>query len=268
MANLDAMGIKLHFCWGGRVFLTGGAVSDAPVCCCVGEVWMWQIILLKCAGSVLSLCPAPVEPDLVGWAGKTNPLQQEVLPELRISGGKTWPLWECRREVSREFLFACLWGLASLLSPTAGKAWSKHPLWSCSAVCVHVMVVGAERWQLLCAGSPPEGQCVCGSGLAHFNTKWKKWVYSCLIKQETNVAPVQRGWITYFMNQISITMPCFVQEVICIYGPIFQQDKYDIRQDFPEVNSVNNKRLCQGKLRNDLTLTHLYCNAKMPLTKL
>lgn len=37
MANLDAMGIKLHFCWGGRVFLTGGAVSDAPVCCCVGE---------------------------------------------------------------------------------------------------------------------------------------------------------------------------------------------------------------------------------------
>lgn len=63
-------------------------------------------------------------------------------------------------------------------------------------------------------------------------------------------------------------MLCFVQEVICIYGPIFQQDKYDIRQDFPEVNSVNNKRLCQGKLRNDLILTHLYCSAKMPLTKL
>lgn len=63
-------------------------------------------------------------------------------------------------------------------------------------------------------------------------------------------------------------MLCFVQEVICIYGPIFQQDKYDIRQDFPEVNIVNNKRLCQGKLRNDLILTHLYCIAKMPLTKL
>lgn len=70
------------------------------------------------------------------------------------------------------------------------------------------------------------------------------------------------------MNEISITMLCFVQEVIRIYGLIFQQDKYDIRQDFPEVNSVNNKRLCQGKLRNGLILTHLYCNAKMLLTEL
>lgn len=57
------------------------------------------------------------------------------------------------------------------------------------------------------------------------------------------------------MNQISITTFGFVQKVVRIYGPIFQQDKYDTRQDFPEVNIVNNKRLCQVKLKNDFILT-------------
>lgn len=70
------------------------------------------------------------------------------------------------------------------------------------------------------------------------------------------------------MNQISTTTLGFVRKVICIYGPISQQDKYDTRQDFPEVNIVNNKRLCQGKLRNDLILTQLDCDAKMPLSEL
>lgn len=44
------------------------------------------------------------------------------------------------------------------------------------------------------------------------------------------------------MNQISTTTFGFVQKVIRVYGPIFQQDKYDTRQDFPEVNIVNNKK--------------------------
>lgn len=70
------------------------------------------------------------------------------------------------------------------------------------------------------------------------------------------------------MNQISSTTFGFVRKVIRIYGPIFQQDKYDTRQDFLEVNIVNNKRLCQEKLRNDLILTQLYRDAKMPLSKL
>lgn len=70
------------------------------------------------------------------------------------------------------------------------------------------------------------------------------------------------------MNQISTTTLGFVWKVICIYGPIFQQDKYDTRQHFPEVNIVNNKRLCQEKLRNDLILTQLYHDAKMPLSEL
>lgn len=69
------------------------------------------------------------------------------------------------------------------------------------------------------------------------------------------------------MNQISTTTFGFVRKVIHIYGPIFQQDKYGTRQDFPEVNIVNNKRLCQGKLRNDLILTLLYRYAKIPLSK-
>lgn len=66
---------------------------------------------------------------------------------------------------------------------------------------------------------------------------------------------MQRKWIAQFMNQISITTFGFVQKVICIYGPIFQQDKYDTRQDFPKVNIVNNKRLCQVELKNDFILT-------------
>lgn len=70
------------------------------------------------------------------------------------------------------------------------------------------------------------------------------------------------------MNQISTTTFAFVRKVIHIYGPIFQQDKYGTRQDFPEVNIVNNKRLCQGKRRGDLILTLLYCDAKIPLSKL
>lgn len=70
------------------------------------------------------------------------------------------------------------------------------------------------------------------------------------------------------MNQISATTFGFVRKVICIYRPIFQQDKYDTRQDFPEVNIVNNERLSQGKLRNDLILTQLYCRAKLPLSEL
>lgn len=57
------------------------------------------------------------------------------------------------------------------------------------------------------------------------------------------------------MNQISIIAFGFVQKVVRIYGPIFQQDKYDACQDFPEVNIVNNKRLCQVKLKNDFILT-------------
>lgn len=70
------------------------------------------------------------------------------------------------------------------------------------------------------------------------------------------------------MNQISTTTFGFVRKVIHIYGPIFQQDKYGTGQDFPEVNIVNNKRLCQGKLRNDLILTQLRRDAKMPLSGL
>lgn len=70
------------------------------------------------------------------------------------------------------------------------------------------------------------------------------------------------------MNQISTTTFGFVRKVIHIYGPIFQQDKYGAGQDFPEVNIVNNKRLCQGKLRNDLILTQLHRDAKMPLSGL
>lgn len=66
------------------------------------------------------------------------------------------------------------------------------------------------------------------------------------------------------MNQISPTTFGFVQKVIHIHGPIFQQDKYDTHQDFPEVNIVNNKRLCQGKLRNDFILTQLHHGAKAP----
>lgn len=211
---------------------------------------------------ICSACAVPSWSHLLLAGLARQALQQEVLPELGIPSGKSWLSWECGREVSREFLLrTCLPVIPTVLE----RFGPKSPLVLQSCLCSSQ---GAGGWQWLCAASPPEGQCVCGSGLACFSTKWKKWVYSCLIKQETNVAPVQRGWITYFMNRISITMLCFVQEVICIYGSIFQQDKYDIRQDFPEVNSVNNKRLCQGKLRNDLILTHLYCNAKMPLTKL
>lgn len=70
------------------------------------------------------------------------------------------------------------------------------------------------------------------------------------------------------MNQISSTTFGFVRKVICIYGPISQQDKYDTRQDFLEVNIVNNKRLWQEKLRNDLILTQLDRDAKMLLSKL
>lgn len=70
------------------------------------------------------------------------------------------------------------------------------------------------------------------------------------------------------MSQISTTTFGFVCKVIHIYGPIFQQDKYDTGQDFPEVNIVNNKRLCQGKLRNDLIRSQLHGDAKMPLSGL
>lgn len=70
------------------------------------------------------------------------------------------------------------------------------------------------------------------------------------------------------MNQISSTTLGFVRKVIRIYGPIFQQDKYDKRQNFLEVNIVNNKRVRQGKLRNDLILTQLYHDARMPLSEL
>lgn len=70
------------------------------------------------------------------------------------------------------------------------------------------------------------------------------------------------------MNQISTTTFGFVRKVMHIYGPIFQQDKYGMRQDFPGVNTVNNKRLRQEKLRNDLILAQLYRYAKMPPSKL
>lgn len=70
------------------------------------------------------------------------------------------------------------------------------------------------------------------------------------------------------MNQISTATFGFVRKVMHIYGPIFQQDKYGTRQDFPEVNTVNNKKLCQGKLRNAFTLIQLYRGAKMRLRTL
>lgn len=70
------------------------------------------------------------------------------------------------------------------------------------------------------------------------------------------------------MNQISTTTFGFVRKVIHIYGPIFQQDKYGTGEDFPEVSIVNNKGLCQGKLRNDLILTQPYHDARMPLSEL
>jgi hypothetical protein len=60
------------------------------------------------------------------------------------------------------------------------------------------------------------------------------------------------------MSQISTTALGFVQKVISISRPIFQQDKYGTGQDFPEVNIVNNKSHCQRKLRNDIILTELY----------
>lgn len=85
-------------------------------CSCTGECGCG-----KSSWDEQALCSALLEPDLVGWAGKTNYLQQEVLPELRIPCGKTWLLWECRREAGREFLFACFWGLASLLSQLCWK---------------------------------------------------------------------------------------------------------------------------------------------------
>lgn len=70
------------------------------------------------------------------------------------------------------------------------------------------------------------------------------------------------------MSQISTTALGFVQKVRRIYRPIFQQDKYDTGQDFPEVNIVNNKSHCQGKLRNDIILTKLYSISETPGFKL
>lgn len=90
---------------------------------------------------------------------------------------------------------------------------------------------------------------------AYFNNEQEKLFYGSLIKADDEFCLCAKNWITHFMNQISTTAFGFVRKVIHIYGPIFQQDKYDTRQDFPEVNIVNNKRLCQGKLRNDLILT-------------
>lgn len=65
-------------------------------------------------------------------------------------------------------------------------------------------------------------------------TSTKKLFYGGLTKRETNAGPMQKNWITHFMNQISTTALCFVWKVMCIYGPIFQQDKYDMRQVFPK----------------------------------
>lgn len=70
------------------------------------------------------------------------------------------------------------------------------------------------------------------------------------------------------MNQISTTTFGFVRKVMHIYGPIFQQDKYGTRQDFSEVNTVNNKKPCQGKLRNAFALIQLYRGAKILLRTL
>lgn len=165
------------------------------------------------------------------------------------------------KRLAESFSLLCHWGLTTLLSPIA-LGLAVPPVFTHGSGCM-------LKDDNSCVQAALQNTSVCVAVAWRVSVpSRKKWVYSCLIKQETNVAPVQRGWVTYFRNHISITMLCFVQEVICIYRPIFQQDKYDTRQDFPEVNIVNNKRLCQGKLRNDLILTHLYCNAKMPLTKL
>lgn len=66
--------------------------------------------------------------------------------------------------------------------------------------------------------------------------------------------PSCKGSELHTMNQISITTFGFVQKVIRIYGPIFQQDKYDTRQDFPKVNIVTMCVFCH-RAENDFILT-------------
>lgn len=131
------------------------------------------------------------------------------------------------RKASREFHFALLlWTCCPVIS-ACWKCWihtcllvvqshlcSHRSWWACT-----------ERWWLLHAGNLPEGQNVCGSGLACFSTEYEKNIYRfySLIKQETNVAPVQKGWITHFMNQISTTMLCFVRRWYAFTGPFFSK---------------------------------------------
>lgn len=167
MANLDAMGINIPFCWCGRGF-----------CQEVQSVMLLRVAVLGSVGVVnhpemcrlCAQCWAILEPDLVGWAGKANPLQWEALPELRI---QCWENLIVMGMWAGSFYLLVSEDLSPCYPNCSGRVWCKHPPCSCSPVHV-VVVVGAERWHLLRAGSPPEGQCVCGRqwpGLFQYQVK-------------------------------------------------------------------------------------------------
>lgn len=179
-ANLDSMGVNtVHFWWWEREFLPE-VQSLILLFFAVMVLWEYvstycypQIISLKWAGSVLTLCPNFLEPNLVSWADKMNLCSKSFCLSWEFWVGKADCCGNKEKRFTREFLFALSLRTCCTVIPSCQKCLIRTSLLVLqSHLCSHWWwLVHAERWQFLCAGSPPEGQCVCGSGTACFSTK-------------------------------------------------------------------------------------------------
>lgn len=183
--------------------------------------------------------------------------------------GKFWFPWKA---ITKPLTFKCLVACTSAKFQITLKRCSSSSTPSLSFLFLSISLYpiycceksGALRrcWTCVNFGTSPKCQPSFRESLfAYSRNKREKWFCGGLTKQETNTTPAPRQRTELHTLWTKLVPQCFAlfERWCALMVPFFSKINMTCAEPSTEVNIVNNKRLCQGKLRNAWTLTHLYC---------